>query len=138
MMQIDDFVEAQALTDRLQDTLPFKVFPTKFLLGFLRDRGESVQADTELVVESLFYSGDVGGITCALANSPAFSNNQENMVISISHLKISPDHPLATEVVEYQRRRIHRLKLQDKGGFAAELLAKNSSTKRNKKMGFGK
>jgi hypothetical protein len=30
MMQIDNFVEAQALTDKLQDTLPFKVFP-----GFL-------------------------------------------------------------------------------------------------------
>jgi hypothetical protein len=138
MMQIDDFVEAQALTDKLQDTLPFKVFPTKFFLGFLLDRGEAVQANAEFVVESLFYSGDAGGIICALEDSPFFSNSQEKMVISISHLKIDPDHPLATEIIDYQRRRIHRLKLQDKGGFAAELLAKMPSTKRKKKLGFGK
>jgi hypothetical protein len=138
MMQIDDFVEAQALTDKLQDTLPFKVFPTKFFLGFLIDRGEAVQANAEFVVESLFYSGDAGGIICALADSPSFSNSQEKMVISISHLKIDPNHPLATEIIDYQRRRIHRLKLQDKGGFAAELLAKTPSTKRKKKLGFGK
>jgi hypothetical protein len=138
MMQIDDFVEAQALTDKLQDTLPFKVLPTKFFLNFLLDRGESVPADAEFVVESLFYSGDGGGIICALADSPVFSNSQEKMVISISHLKIDPDHPLAMEVIEYQRKRIHRLKLQDKGGFAAELFAKTPSTKRKKKSGFGK
>jgi hypothetical protein len=138
MMQIDDFVEAQALTDKLQDTLPFKVFPTKFFLGFLLDRGEAVQADAEFVVESLFYSGDAGGIICALEDSPFFSNSQEKMVISISHLKIDPDHPLATEIIDYQQRRIYRLKLQDKGGFAAELLAKMPSTKRKKKLGFGK
>jgi hypothetical protein len=110
MMQIDDFVEAQALTDKLQDTLPFKVFPTKFFLGFLLDssacakgdRGEAVQANAEFVVESLFYSGDAGGIICALEDSPSFSNSQEKMIISISHLKIDPNHPLATEIIDYQ------------------------------------
>lgn len=138
MMQIDDFEAAQALTDKLQDTLPFKVLPTKFLLDFLLDRGESVQANTEFVVESLLYTGDVGGISCTLEDSPVFSNGQEKMIVSISHLKIFPDHPLAADIIEYQRQRIHRLKLQDKGGFASELFAKTPSKKRQKKLGFGK
>jgi hypothetical protein len=51
------------------------------------------------------------------------------------------EHELAAEVQAYQRERIRRLMMQDRGGFAAELLAKRPSQKRRTKgqgKGFGR
>ncbi len=137
-MDIDNFAQAQALTAQLQATVPFKVFPTKYFLQFLRDRGETPPADLEFTVEKVLYAGDAGGITCALAHSPALADDQEVYVISISHLKIDLDHSLAAEVIAYQTKRVRSLKLQQKGGFAAELLAKSPARKSTRKPGFGK
>lgn len=136
-MQIDNYQEAQALSDRLEATVPFQVRAAKELLKTLRDRGESVSVDTQFTVDWVKYSGDIGGINCGLKPSPEQTEKQR-YVVSLTHLEIDPQHPLASEVKSYQRRRIQRLKLQEQGGFAAELLTQRTQTRKKGKKGFGK
>jgi hypothetical protein len=86
-------------------------------------------------VDWVKYSGDVGGINCAFE----YSIGGERYAVSLTHLKIDPEHPLAQEVIAYQQRRVRLLKLQDRGGFAADLLANTNQQKRRKGgFGFGK
>ena len=132
-MQIDNFEQAQSLSDRLEATVPFSVRPGKQLLKILLDKRKSATSDDVFTVDWVKYSGDVGGISCAL------KDNIDNKVyvVSLTHLNINSEHPLAEEVVAYQRRRVQRLKLQDRGGFAADLLTNASQQKRRKSSGFG-
>jgi hypothetical protein len=135
-MQIDNYQEAQALTARLEATIPFQVRAGKELLKTMRDRGDSMDANTWLIVDWVKYSGDIGGINCGLEVLPG--QTEQRYVVSLTHLEIDPEHPLASEVKAYQRKRIQRLMLQDQGGFAAELLSGRRNIKKKKpKKGFG-
>jgi hypothetical protein len=136
-MQIDDFKEAQALTNQLEKTLPFQVRPGKEFLKMMRDRGEPVSDKTDITVSSIVYTGDMGGINCTL-ESYSEGTLKEIFVVSITHLVIDPQHPLAKEVNAYQQKRIRGLKLQDQVGFAAEFLGKRPVSKKKKRgPGFG-
>jgi hypothetical protein len=134
-MQIDNREAAQDLCDRLEATIPFSVRPTKQLLKTMIEGGNRASLDDIFTVDWVKYSGDVGGINCAFE----YSDGGERYVVSLTHLKIDPEHPLAEEVIAYQQRRIRLLKLQDRGGFAANLLANTTQPKRSKGgAGFGK
>jgi hypothetical protein len=137
-MQIDNFEEAQALTVQLEQTLPFQIRPGKELLKMVRDQGKSISSETVFTVDGVIYSGDIGGINCALMPWSEVGN-KERFVVSITHLVIDPQHPLASKVKAYQQKRIQGLKLQNQVGFAAELLAQRNASKRKKRgSGFGK
>jgi hypothetical protein len=133
-MQIDNLKEAQDLSDRLEATIPFPVRVTKQLLKTMKERGDRASLDDIFTVDWVKYSGDVGGISCAFEHS----DGGERYVVSLTHLKIDSQHPLADEVIAYQNRRIQRIKLQDLGGFGANLLADTNQPKRPKSRGFGK
>jgi hypothetical protein len=137
-MQIDNFEEAQALTVQLEKTLPFQIRPGKEFLKMMRDQGKSISSETVFTVDRVIYSGDIGGINCALMPWSEVGN-KERFVVSITHLVIDPQHPLASKVKAYQQKRIQGLKLQNQVGFAAELLAQRNASKRKKRgSGFGK
>ena len=137
-MQIDNFEEAQALTVQLEKTLPFQIRPGKEFLKMVRDQGKSISSETVFTVDGVIYSGDIGGINCALMPWSEVGN-KERFVVSITHLVIDPQHPLASKVKAYQQKRIQGLKLQNQVGFAAELLAQRNASKRKKRgSGFGK
>jgi hypothetical protein len=137
-MQIDNFEEAQALTVQLEQTLPFQIRPGKEFLKMMRDQGKSISSETVFTVDRVIYSGDIGGINCALMPWSEVGN-KERFVVSITHLVIDPQHPLASKVKAYQQKRIQGLKLQNQVGFAAELLAQRNASKRKKRgSGFGK
>jgi hypothetical protein len=134
-MQIDNLEAAQDLCDRLEATIPFSVQPTKQLLKTMIEGGNRASLDDIFTVDWVKYSGDVGGINCAFE----YSKGGERYAVSLTHLKIDPEHPLAEEVIAYQQRRIRLLKLQDRGGFAANFLANTTQPKRSKGgAGFGK
>lgn len=136
-MEIDNFEEAQALTKALEKTLPFQVRAGKEFLKMMRDRGESISDKTDITVSAIVYTGDMGGINCTL-ESYSGGTLKEVFVVSITHLVIDPQHPLAQEVNAYQQKRIRGLKLQDKIGFATEFLSQSTAAKKNKRgRGFG-
>jgi hypothetical protein len=135
-MQIDDHRAAQALTEKIKTNLPIQVFPTKELVKSLKAQGKPIDATQTFNVQNVFYSGDMGGIICALENALGV---KEVLTVSITHLKIDPNHPLASEIEAYQRQRIQRLAIQNGREFAAEVLKQRSpQTKKNSKKGFGK
>ena len=134
-MQIDNYAQAQALTKKLEASLPMQMRPGKPLLKMMQEQGKAISADQRLTIESVFYAGDEGGITCAIAPG----EQDENVyVVSITHLRIDPTHPLAREVMTYQRQRTRKLILQDRKGFAAELASRGAGKVRKRRRGFGK
>lgn len=137
-MRIDDYNAAKALTEKLKQTLPIKARAGKPFLKTLKEQGENADPNREFEIDFVGYSGDEGGIMCALVTEPNNSEKKERYAISITHLKIDPNHPLASEVQEYQRQRTRKLMLQNEVGFAAELLAQESTKKRKRSSGFGK
>jgi len=58
----------------------------------------------EIRISNVFYSGDVGGIVCAIEG-----DEKEVLVVSLTHLIIKPEHPLSDKIVAYQKKRIRRL-----------------------------
>lgn len=135
-MRIDDYKAAQALTEKLKESLPIKARAGKQFLKTLKQKGENVDPDKEFEIDFVGYSGDEGGITCGLKD-PNNPESQEKYFSSITHLKIDPDHPLASEVQAYQRQRIRKLMMQNESGFAAELMVIEPAKKKKPGKGFG-
>ena len=136
-MQIDNPNEALALTKKLQDTLPIQAYLGPQSLKMMHDRGEAMTPNTLLTIEMVNYSGDMGGIMCTLAKE---TGTKERYVLSLTHLKIDPNHPLAAEVQAYQQQRVRRLKLQDQKSVISELrqMDLGRSTKPKRGKGFTK
>jgi hypothetical protein len=124
-----------SLIDALKEALPFSVFPEKPLLQLLQEQGETIKPNQELLVDSIFYAGDAGGITFSLLPN---EKTKQVYSVSLTHLKMPPEHPLAERVKTYKRDRVKKLRLQDRGGFASELLTKRTkSASKKRTKGFG-
>ncbi|NER33708.1 MAG: hypothetical protein F6J93_06565 [Oscillatoria sp. SIO1A7] len=132
-MKIDNYEQAVELMAKMEQCLPIPVTAGKPLLQTMRDRGNVTKAKQELLIDSMFYGGDEGGIICSLNSS---EDDKENYVVSLTHLHIDPQHPLAEEIIAYQALRIKRLKAQNQVGFKS-LLAEARTKPRAKKKGFG-
>jgi hypothetical protein len=134
-MQIDDYGQAIALKNKLEAALPFRIRPGKQVLKAMKD--EPVSATTWMEVDSVMYTGDEGGILLNLV--PSGDSSKVVYSTSLTHVVFDPEHELAAEVQAYQRERTRRLMLQNRGGFAAELLAQRPARRRKtKRKGFGK
>lgn len=137
-MPVDDYAEALALTEKIEANLPITAHPGKQYLKLMKKRGESISSNQELVIDSVVYAGDEGGICCAI--QPKEGDNQVQLV-SITHLEVEPNHPLATEIQNYQRKRIRTLMLQNRRSIMAEiqgLSEPKGSQKKKRDRGFGK
>lgn len=136
-MQVDNYAEAKALTEKLKESLPFKVRPGKELLKTIRNEGEKVSPNQEFEVNSVNYSGDDGGIMCVIVIG---EEEKQAFVTSLTFVKFDPDHPLAPEVTAYQKRRTYGLKLQNSSNVLSELrrlAIEQPSKKKSRKGGFG-
>jgi len=131
---IDDYKAAIELTEKLKQTMPFRVCLAQQFLKMLEEKGEKVTSETWYSVDYLDYSGDEGGIFLALEPK---NEQEECYVVSITHVRIDPEHELAQEVEAYRKTRIHRLRLQDSKGFASQFLANSSTRRRKRRKGFG-
>lgn len=138
-MSVDDYEVAIALTEKIKKYLPITAQPTKGLSKLLRNQGADLANHQVMVVDDVFYMGDEAGISCGIESE---ESSDARHVVSITHLIIDPDHPLAAEIQSYQRQRIRALKLQNSRSFMAEMNRLSSSAldvKRKKgDRGFGK
>ena len=103
---IDNYAEAMALIEKMKANLPIAAYAGTALIESLRQRGEKITARQELQIADVLYLGDEGGIACAI-----FSSGDQKTVtmVSVTHLRISPDHPLAPEIEAYQLGRNQKL-----------------------------
>ena len=103
---IDDPTTVATLIDRMQAALPIPAYPTKELVHTLREHGAKLSADRVLFIQRVFYHGDEGGIACDVTPT---HGAKAVFVVSLTHLRLPPDHPLARDVRAYQTERVKRI-----------------------------
>ena len=92
------------LIKEMERYLPIPAYPSKELLQLLRKQGKNISRDTELNITQVFDSGDAGGIVCTV-----LEENKEVLIVSLTHLKIKPTHPLNEKIRAYQRQRMKNI-----------------------------
>jgi hypothetical protein len=133
-MSVDNYEMAIALTEKIKQNLPISAQPTKELVNNSKKQGATLQSQQTLIIDSVVYTGDEGGICCAIKLE---GGSKSLLVASITHLVIDPTHPLAPEIQAYQQQRIRALKVQNSRSFMSEMGRLSASPKRKKQGGFG-
>ena len=103
---IDNYAQAMALVERMTASVPIPARPTRQVVDLLRSKGVSLGADPKLEIKEVFYGGDEGGIMCDVTPG---AMSKEAVVCSLTHLRVHPKHPLASEIRAYQETRTQRL-----------------------------
>ena len=106
---IDNPGTVARLLEQLEEQLPIPAFPTRELLRILRRGGVKASVDRALSITRVVYAGDEGGICCDVTPGRA----TEIFIVSLTHLRLAPHHPLFPAVVAYQRERVRRLGAAD-------------------------
>ena len=91
------------LIEEMESQLPIPVYPSKGFGQLSSQSGKDITVDTELMITMVFDSGYEGGIICLLDGI-----NPESFVISITLLRVKPDHPLFDKISAYQKQRIKK------------------------------
>lgn len=103
---IDDPRTVARLMAQIQAHLPMPAFPTKEIVRTLRRAGTKISVDRALSVKQVFYLGDEAGIACDVTPE---RDAKEVFIVSLTHLRIAPQHPLFPAILVYQRERVRRL-----------------------------
>ena len=103
---IDNPATVARLIERLHGYLPLPAFPTKEIVRTLRRGGVKASVDRALAVKHAFYAGDEAGIACDVTPT---RDAKTVVLVSLTHMRIAPDHPLFAPIVAYQRERVRRL-----------------------------
>jgi hypothetical protein len=103
---IDDPATVAQLILRMEDHLPIPATPTSSTIRQLRAQGLKISAERVLFIQRVFYAGDEGGIMCDVTPTKAA---KAAIVISLTHLRVAPNHPLSRDIHFYQQQRIRRI-----------------------------
>ena len=103
---IDDPAQVEDLMGKIEAQLPIPANPTSALVQQLRPKGLKISTQRVLFISRVFYMGDDGGITCDVTPT---KDAREAYVVSLTHLRIAPNHPLAHDIRAYQRERVRRI-----------------------------
>lgn len=103
--------EYEDLTKKLENSLPLKAYPTRELVQELRKKGLVLTLKTELVITSVFNSGDISGIICSIESIPG-----GKLACALSHIIFSSGQPYYKEIIEYQIKRAKRIKRLNQQG----------------------
>ncbi len=101
--------ECMKLIKEMEKNLPIPAYPSRGLCKVMRKQGVKIETKTKLMITKVFNSGEMGGILCTVHEGEG-----KVFIASLTHLRVSPDHPLSDEVVTYQKQRIKHLKLHDR------------------------
>lgn len=107
---IDDPIKVAHLLERLREHLPFSTTLSPPLIATLREQFGGLDVPPRGEVTQLHYTGDEGGIVCALALGIDVGNKV--VLTSITHLLFDRRMPLAREIATYQKHRNKRLRRQ--------------------------
>jgi len=101
---IDNPSKTQSLLSQLEAALPLAAGIGPQLAATLRDTMPGLKPFQPCQISKVFYTGNEGGIVCALHLPEAPS--EEMLVASITHLMFDPRLPLARQIAAYQKHRI--------------------------------
>ena len=103
---IDNPRMAARLLEQMQGHLPIPAFPTKEIVRVLRRGGVKARVDRALSVKRIFYADDEGGIVCDVTPN---QGAKQVFIVSLTHLRIAPHHPLFGPILAYQLERVRRM-----------------------------
>jgi hypothetical protein len=103
---IDDFAQVTDLIGKIEAQLPIPASPTSATVKQLRAQGLKIGAGRVLFIQRVFYAGDEGGIMCDVTPT---KDAKSVLVISLTHLRVTPNHPLSRDIRAYQRERVRRI-----------------------------
>lgn len=92
------------LIDEMKIQLPIPAYASQDLSRYLVMNGKDIRPDTELKIIQVVDSGNDGGIACLIDMV-----GSDSFVISLTLLRIKPDHPLADKISAYQKKRIRSI-----------------------------
>lgn len=92
------------LTEDAWSNLPIPVYASRDLSNYLLTHGKYITPGMELKIIEVFETGGEGGIACLLSGT-----SPDSFVISITLLRIKPDHPLYDKISAYQKKRLRRI-----------------------------
>lgn len=98
---IDNPEETLSLIQEIKQQLPIPAKIPRQLAKTFQEKGRSFKENQDVVIKSVLYSGDAGGIICDISER----NQNEAVLCSITNLKIDPKHPLYKKINEYQTKR---------------------------------
>jgi hypothetical protein len=107
---IDDPAKTSRLIDALEASLPIETRLPASLIRTLSGPDPDAAIPARCNVVSVFYTGEEGGIICALdIGGP---NAKTAHIVSITHLIFDRKVPLFSQINGYQRHRTKKLKQQ--------------------------
>ena len=107
---IDNPEKADSLLERLKSSLPIETRLSQQLIRKLAGESPNSSIPAKCNVTKVVYSGDMGGILCAL--DIGGSENKSVHLVSITHLSFDRRTPLARDIEVYQRHRTRKLRQQ--------------------------
>lgn len=123
---IDNYKQAIALVEKMEACLPIPIRGTPELIEMLQEQGKMFLKNHIFEIEKVLYGGDEGGIFCSLKED----KDQGSAIVSLTHLRIADDHPLAREIKDYQHKRCMQLAMADGKMGKAKRLAKKTKPKK--------
>src|SRR5215207_5826491 len=97
---IDDPATVIDLIGKIEAHLPIPASPTSATIKQLRAQGLKIDAGRVLFIQRVFYADDEGGIMCDVTST---KDAKTAIVISLTHLRVTPSHPLSQDICAYQR-----------------------------------
>jgi hypothetical protein len=127
---IDNYAKAMELMRRMEAHLPIPAQPTGACRRVLRAQGVKLARHRPLQIKRVFYMGDEGGICCDVTPSP---DAKEAIIVSITHLRVDAQHPLATEIRAYQTERVRKLARLEGSGEPSAFMVRPRKSERRKR-----
>jgi hypothetical protein len=90
-----------SLIEEMKKNLPIPVYPTSALAKHLSEKGVEIDENTELTITQVFDSGESGGIMAHILDV-----NGEVIIVSLTHLRVKPGHPMSQKIQSYQKKRM--------------------------------
>jgi hypothetical protein len=123
---IDDYARAMELLEKMKAQLPIPARPTRAFRQAMRDNGMPIRSGQELLIGSVLYLGDEGGIGCAIQ----LPEKGTVTITSLTHIHVEANHPLAQEIHAYQTERTRKLAQANRSRKPTRAAAKTRKRKR--------
>ena len=123
---IDNYAQAMELLEKMKAQLPIPARPTKAFLQAVRGGKMQMRPGQEILIESVLYLGDEGGIGCAIQ----LPEKGTVTITSLTHIHVEANHPLAQEIHAYQAERTRKLAQVNRGPKPTRFTVKPRKKKR--------
>ena len=106
---MEDNQKYDQLTERLKSVLPIKAYPSREIVRDFRDKYSGLTLKTEFEIVDVYNSEEFTGIICVIEAA-----NIKGFVCALTLLDIPSDQPYYIEIVDYQKKRLKKLRKQNK------------------------